>query len=411
MRTKASTIGVTRRNTSTTRQGPQGGQRRYRPAAATSTSRLRPSGTAARDRLRLWTPIGARNTLDEHGRPTNLTGKDLEQILSVLEKAWAEGTREVYGSGLLTFHIFCDSRGIAEQQRAPAPSIVVSAFISDLAGVYAASTIRNYVFGVRAWHVLHGLRWEMNESEIEGLLKAASTMAPPPKKKRQPYTVDYISALRCGLDLATNPLHIAVFACLTTTFYTAARLGEFTVKTLSGPKSFKPTEHITPADVRVEVDDKGLRSTVFKLPWTKASATGEEVSWSAQDGDTDPDAALKLHMRVNSPPPIGPLFAYKDKSGRMKALTKAKFIQIVHAAADTVGLEHLQGHGIRIGSTLEYLLRGVPFDVMKVKGRWASDAFQLYLRKHAQILAPYMQARSHEQEEFVRITMPPVRRR
>ncbi|TEB31909.1 hypothetical protein FA13DRAFT_1628746, partial [Coprinellus micaceus] len=50
------------------------------------------------------------------------------------------------------------------------------------------------------------------------------------------------------------------------------------------------------------------------------------------------------------------------------------------------------GHGIRIGPTLEYLLRGVPFDVMKVKGWWASDTFQTYLRKHAQILAPYMQA-------------------
>jgi nucleotide-binding universal stress UspA family protein len=52
----------------------------------------------------------------------------------------------------------------------------------------------------------------------------------------------------------------------------------------------------------------------------------------------------------------------------MKPLTKAKFIEVIHAAADEAGLDHLQGHGIRIGSTLEYLLRGVPFDVMKVRG-------------------------------------------
>ena len=52
----------------------------------------------------------------------------------------------------------------------------------------------------------------------------------------------------------------------------------------------------------------------------------------------------------------------------------------------------MHGHGIRIGATLEYLLRGIPFDVMKVKGRWVSNAFQLYLRKHNQILAPYMQS-------------------
>ncbi|KAJ7223915.1 hypothetical protein C8J57DRAFT_955046, partial [Mycena rebaudengoi] len=52
----------------------------------------------------------------------------------------------------------------------------------------------------------------------------------------------------------------------------------------------------------------------------------------------------------------------------------------------------IQGHGIRIGASLLYLLRGVPFDVVKTLGRWASDAFLLYLRKHAQIMAPYIQA-------------------
>ncbi|KAG6329160.1 hypothetical protein ID866_9931 [Astraeus odoratus] len=47
---------------------------------------------------------------------------------------------------------------------------------------------------------------------------------------------------------------------------------------------------------------------------------------------------------------------------------------------------------------------------MKVKGCWASDAFQSYLQKHNQILVPYMQAMPAEMAlEFTRITMPPVR--
>lgn len=71
----------------------------------------------------------------------------------------------------------------------------------------------------------------------------------------------------------------------------------------------------------------------------------------------------------------------------------------------------MQGHGIRIGSTLEYLLRNVPFDMVKVKGRWASNAFLVYLRRHAQILAPYMQATPTMQEQFLRhtVNLPPVR--
>ena len=71
---------------------------------------------------------------------------------------------------------------------------------------------------------------------------------------------------------------------------------------------------------------------------------------------------------------------------------RLKFIKTLTTAAIAAGLDPCQGHGIRIGATLEYLLWGTPFNVMKVKGCWASNAFLTYLQKHAQILAPYMQA-------------------
>jgi hypothetical protein len=92
-----------------------------------------------------------------------------------------------------------------------------------------------------------------------------------------------------------------------------------------------------------------------------------------------------------------------------RPLTKNKFLERVAGAAHAAGLDPLQGHGIRIGSTLEYLLQGVPFDVMKAKGCWASDSFLLYLQKHAVIIAPYIQASPTLHETFVRYTMPLVR--
>ncbi|TEB36464.1 hypothetical protein FA13DRAFT_1752401 [Coprinellus micaceus] len=318
----------------------------------------------ARDRLRIWIPLDARNCLDTDGTPINLSAEDMEQIMEVLVEAWAESTREVYSS------------------LAYSPTI--------------------------AWYILHGLPWDMCAEEIESLLKAANRMAPAKKKKRQPFTTAYISALQCGPELESNNLHIAVFACLTTTFYMAGHLGEFTVRALTGANVFNPAIHVKPTDMRIETNEQGLESTVFRLPRTKVVQDGEEVSWSKQDGVTDPKAALAKHMSTNWPPPNSPLFAYRQNNRKMKTLTKTKFIEVIHTAVDMAGPDHLQGHRICIGSTLEYLLRGVPFDVMKVKGRWASDTFQAYLRKHAQILAPYMQARSHKHEAFVHIVMPTV---
>jgi len=117
---------------------------------------------------------------------------------------------------------------------------------------------------------------------------------------------------------------------------------------------------------------------------------------------------LAHHFETNTPLDNAHLFAYRYKTGHWP-LTKSKFIAELAKAARAAGLDPLQGHGIRIGSTLEYLLRGMPFDVMKVKGRWSSDAFTLYLRKHAQILAPYIQAVPTVHDAFTRLAMPAVR--
>ncbi|KAJ7669209.1 hypothetical protein DFH06DRAFT_1321239 [Mycena polygramma] len=187
------------------------------------------------------------------------------------------------------------------------------------------------------------------------------------------------------------PLHAAVYACLTSIFWSAGQVGEFTVKTLA---AFDPEKHVKPADV-VETADRN----------------GEKVSWAEQNGPADPKAALKNHMAVNDPPVDGLLFVYKDGKNltKHKPLTRSKFLQVLAAAIKQAGLEPRQGHGIRIGLTLEYLLRGVPFDVMKTKGRWASTAFEVHLTKHTQILAPYMQANPEIHMNFVRYTMPRVR--
>jgi hypothetical protein len=48
--------------------------------------------------------------------------------------------------------------------------------------------------------------------------------------------------------------------------------------------------------------------------------------------------------------------------------------------------------------------------VVRVIGRWSSDAFTIYLRKHSAILAPYLQA-SSVMEPFVQYTSMPSRLR
>jgi hypothetical protein len=172
---------------------------------------------------------------------------------------------------------------------------------------------------------------------------------------------------------------------------------------------FDPRIHAKWSDIHKEHCERtGLEQTACFIPKTKSASTGEDIFWSRQHGVLDPNSALKNHLQVNHGPNTSALFAYLHK-GALRPLTKAAFLERVAKACRAGGVEPLQGHGIRIGAVLEYLLRGVPFDVVKAIGRWASDAFRVYLRKHAQILAPYMQADPSLHENFVRYSMPPVR--
>ena len=200
-----------------------------------------------------------------------------------------------------------------------------------------------------------------------------------------------------------DPFDAAVFACLTTCFYAAARVGEFVVPRLD---AFSATQHVTLTNLRVDRDPEGLEVTVLHIPQTKAAPVeGEDVFWSSHPGPTNPYDALNNHVHINNPPRDAHLFAYRHKN-QLRPLTKHAFIKRLATVARMAGVEPLQGHGIRIGATLFYLLLGLPIEAMKVMGRWSSDAFLRYLRKHAQILTPFIQANPRVHEAFSHFIIP-----
>ncbi|KAG6328136.1 hypothetical protein ID866_10952 [Astraeus odoratus] len=141
----------------------------------------------------------------------------------VILQGWTESIRAAYGSGLLVYHIFCDSRDIPEIEHTPASSATISSFISALAGSYSGQTIQGYIYGIHAWHMLNGLPWSLHEDQINTMLKGAARLAPPSAKQDlcSPVTTEVIRAIKSQLQ-DNDPFNTAFFVCLTTTFYSAA---------------------------------------------------------------------------------------------------------------------------------------------------------------------------------------------
>ena len=380
---------------------------RFPPGLTPIPSPLRPN-CEAKDRLLLWKPPSSAHSVIDSD--TALPSNDEERIQEVLAGAYSDSTKATYGTGLLVFQVYCDKKGISEQRRVPCGQTLLAGFISTLIGDYSAQAIENYTYGLRAWHIIHRIPWAINTVELQTLFASAAKNQPPKSEKAQkpPCTIEDLVAIRDNLDLE-NPFDVAVFACLTTTFWAAARLGEFTVKRLD---SFNPEHHTKRSNLVMDVMDRhGNEVTTIFVPWTKASKSqGEELNWAAQPQSVvDPKRAMQKHLELNKFDNGLHLFHHHHR-GTSRPMSKSVFLTRIRKALKDAGRLPLTGHSLRVGGTLEYLLRGVDFSVVRVKGRWASEAaFTGYLRKHGQVLAPYMQENPTLQNRFIRLAMPPVR--
>ena len=223
--------------------------------------------------------------------------------------------------------------------------IIFKSFVLKLAGIYSSSTITNYIAAVKAWHVVHGVAWGAEGLELNAIIKGAKHMAPRTSKrrKRAPITVEYIEKVSAHLSDRV-PLDVAVFACLTSAFWSTVRLGELTVRNLS---AFNPEAHVKRSDVGEKVDQNGFKMTTIHIPKTKANyMEGEDLYWAKQKGPSDPESALQRHLEINNPDADFHLFGYPDKEGAMIPLTKKTFLKRLSDAAAAARLPRMPGHSI-----------------------------------------------------------------
>ena len=145
----------------------------YRKNLTPLPSPLHPHCPASQ-RLRLWRPL-----VPQAQHTSQYTDEDLECIEAIMARAWEVDTHATYVSGLLNFMVFCDMRGVPEAERAPASHVLLLSFVSTLAAAYSGSAVSNYLYGVQAWHILHGVPWRIEQIEMDTMLKAAEKMTAP----------------------------------------------------------------------------------------------------------------------------------------------------------------------------------------------------------------------------------------
>jgi hypothetical protein len=365
-----------------------------------------------------------------YGRVLSSLHDDLGRGVTVRAASLELNTRTTYGSALLVLLVWAKLRGLEPASLLPCSTDVVVAWVLAMAGSYSEGTIGTYVSAYKAWHSIQGLPWLPDEAILRRSIDGCKAFAPPSSKreKREPYTIAMLHTIRSHLDL-DDPLDAACWACCCIAFFSLARLGELTIKR----GSFAPDIHATRAHLGHRQNSSGQGVSTLHIPKTKAAPIkGEDLVWHLQqDTASCPETAMQNHLRVNAGAADNDhIFAYRTPPPKatkkrrtvagavtvealplFTALTFDTFNTRIKKAAAAAKLKLPSAHAFRIGGTTEYLLRGMSVEVVRLLGRWASDAFKRYIRKHAEIMAPYLE----EHDEVVTILtrcsveLPPVR--
>jgi hypothetical protein len=149
-----------------------------------------------------------------------------DKVISTIRRVWAKDTLKKYSGSIERYKRFCASRNFDPTVCFPASEATLCAFAADAAGSRAASTIKNDLAGVRAWHIVNDAPFPSG-IQLAYVLKGAENMTPTGSRKplRPPMTLSKLLALLEGFD-HNAPLDAAVFFAASAAFYGQLRLGE-----------------------------------------------------------------------------------------------------------------------------------------------------------------------------------------
>lgn len=350
-------------------------------------------------RILMWTTPHSLHT--QASMNDEISTRLQEKIYSALLQATSDGTRESYGAGLLRFTQFCDREEVSESLRMPASATLLSAFIAEASGSCTGECIRNWLSGLRLWHLYNRAEWNGKDSWVRSLQKSADKAGAPLKRPaRNPISMEHLSALRNNVDI-TSHFGAAVWAAALAAFWGCRRLGELLVAS-----SFSK-EHDVSRDTRFSLSVVNGRKVIsFHLPWTKTTGiAGGDCILTATDDAYCPVVALANHFHINSVASSDsniPLFAYRTGE-KFRTLRKDQFLRLTTDIFTRLKLEAVFGHSYRIGGSLKLLSDGVAPEIVMKIGGWSSLCFMLYWRRLELIIpAAITRAWEAQRKEFAK---------
>ena len=136
--------------------------------------------------------------------------------------AFAEGTYSNLQTQFRSYLMFCV---YFRRNPFPADASTVCGYVQFLSRSMQPTSIHNYLSGVRTLHTLLGLDYAFSEDfHLQLVMRGISRIHPHVPRRATPITPDILVQFHKHMD-HTDSLHLTVWACSLTLFFTLARMG------------------------------------------------------------------------------------------------------------------------------------------------------------------------------------------
>ena len=274
----------------------------------------------------------------------------------------------------------------------PASESTLCYFVSFLATAKLKhQTIKCYLSAVRHLHITEGhndpFKVDLPRLHyvLRGIKRSQGEEGVNRDRVHLPITPSILAQLfKVWSPSSTKYKETMLWAAACVGFFGFLRSGEFTVPSSD---AYDPSVHLSFHDIAVNSHSApSLVRLRLKTSKTDPFRQGVDIFLGRGSKELCPVLALTHFLALRGSKP-GPLFCWANGA----PLTKPNLISSLRSALELAGHDpsKFAGHSFRVGAASTAAERGIEDSVIKVLGRWNSDAYCRYIKLPASELVAY----------------------
>lgn len=295
-----------------------------------------------------------------------------KEALAFKTAAFASSTHKTYSSQIKSYLRFCGSHGLVP---VPASQETILVYLAFLARTLSSNSIPGYLNVIRILHLESGYKNPLDENwEAKQVQKGIARSIGSPTKQKTPITVQIL--LDMHKALTSSPFDRAFWSACLLAFFGFLRRSTL----LPMSKVLVANKYIS----RGDVTQVCLSSFLLSIKASKTIQFGQKILTlpyvSCQVSEICPVRAILTHLGTSVLPASTPLFNYVE-NGSEVFMTNSNFVKKLKNVLKTTQHDESQisCHSFRRGgATLAFQVGMSAIDI-KLRGDWASDAFEKYI--------------------------------